>query len=51
MALHARWTDVERLAGAGGATVTLHALVAVLAPAPFASVTLTVKLPVAVGVR
>ena len=33
-----------------GAIVTLHALVAVLAPAPFASVTFTVKLPVAVGV-
>ena len=30
--------------------MTLHALVAVLAPAPFESVTFTVKLPVAVGV-
>jgi hypothetical protein len=42
--------DTHEIVSAAGAIATLHALVAVLAPAPFESVTLTEKLPVAVGV-
>ena len=42
--------DTHAIVSGGGAIVTRHALVAVLAPAPFESVTFTVKLPVAVGV-